>query len=82
MWNQFKCKASIRLQFKKEFLIIKSMDVTRYVKILAREPSEIDDTVLQKVMNNISNKIKINFALNDSMEKEGTVSLSNILMPN
>ena len=80
MWNQFKCKASIRLQFRKE--IIKIMDVTRYVKILAREPSEIDDTVLQKVMNNISSKIKINFALNGSMEKEGTVSLSNILMPN
>ena len=30
-------------------LMTKSMDVTRYVKILARESSEIDDTVLQKV---------------------------------
>ena len=68
MWNQFKCKASIRLQFKKEFLIIKSMDVTRYVKILARESSEIDDTVLQKVMTDISSKIKIYFALYKTME--------------
>ena len=30
-------------------LMTKSMDQTRYVKILARESSEIDDTVLQKV---------------------------------
>ena len=40
-------------------LMIKSMDVTRYVKILARESSEIDDTVLQKVFERyIKEKLK------------------------
>ena len=50
-------------------LMTKSMDVTRYVKILARESSEIDDTVLQKVFERYIN-VKLKWVqIHEQIEK-------------